>query len=270
MKSAIWSGILFAFMLVGCQHRSQPHWLTPVRTIAPETATPPVTPPIPTATATALPKATAAPAADLPTPPPLPFSPLEDGAYLYLPMKNVNLWGRWAGYYRLPQAPNILIFVEDYNKYWDSPHNYSLDITFAFQVFGVAPSQIATLFPPYPPSPPTGGMPGATLHFIRGLRQIYLPPDKKPLLTPEMRKAISLFPTDNGPSTYRTPVPNVFVTVENITLSLPPKTPLSGGELWHGKKTIDCIVELEMASGFHLKGPLRLWVPISYYNGPAP
>ncbi len=267
MKPSTWSGLLFlfGFMLAGCQPRPQPSWLTPVRTIAPEAFASPATMPFSPATASS--KAAASPAAGLPTPPPLPFSPLKDGAYMYLPMKNVNLWGRWAGYYRLPQAPNILIFVAADNEYWDYPHNYSLGISFAFQVFGIAPSQIATPFPPYR----TGvGMTAVTLHFIRGLRQIYLPPDKEPLLTPEIRKTILLFPDANGPRSYRTPVPNVFVSEENISLTFAHKTPLRGGELWHGKKTIDCIVELEMAPGFHLKGPLRLWVPIFYYNGPPP
>ncbi len=267
MKPSTWSALLFlfGFVLAGCQRRPQPSWLTPVRTIAPEVSASPATAPFPTGTAS--PQAAASPTVHLPTPPPLPFSPFKDGAYMYLPMKNINLWGNWAGYYRLPQAPNILIFVEAFNEYWDYPHNYSLSIAFAFQVFGITPSQIAT---PFPPAPSSDGMPGSTLHFIRGLRQIYLPPDKEPLITPEIRKTISIFSNNNGPRSYRTPVPHVFVTVENITLTFPHETPLRGGALWHGKKTIDCIVELEMAPGFHLQGPLRLWVPISYYNGPPP
>ncbi len=256
---------LFGLVLGSCRQQPQPAWLTPVRTAAPKIVA--LATPARSSTATASPKGAASPAASLPTPPPLPFSPLKDGAYMYIPMKNVNLWGKWAGYYRLPQAPNVLIFVRGDNLYWDAPtHQHTLDLSFAFQVYGIMANQIATPFPPYRTE---GGLTASTLHFIRQLRQIYLP-NQKTLITPAARRNIALYADRNGPLSYRTPVPHVFVAVENITLSLPDNNPLRGGTLWHGKETIDCIVELDVTPGFHLQGPLRLWVPIAYYNGPPP
>jgi len=264
MKPSVWLATLLlpGLLLAGCRKQPHPAWLTPVRTVAPQAAVLPTAAPLPSA---ASPTAGTPPTTPLPTPPPLPFSPLKDGAYMYLPMKHINLWGRWAGYYRLPQAPNILIFVRGDSLYEDtSASQHTLDLSFAFQVFGIAPSQIATLFPPLGPE---GTLPLPT-RFIRSLKQIDLP-DKEVLITPQVRRNISLYADSNGPLSFRTPVPNVFVTVESITISLD-ENPLQGGALWDGKETINCIVELEMAPGFHLKAPLRLWVPIAYYNGPPP
>ncbi len=252
-------------LLGACQRQPQPAWLTPVRTAAPKiaaSATPAHSP-----TTTGSPKGAASPAASLPTPPPLPFSPLKDGTYMYIPMKNVNLWGKWVGYYRLPQAPNVLIFVEAYNEYRDSPHEHNLRLSFAFQVYGIAPDRIAT---PFPPHRTPGGMTATTYRFVLGLRQIYLP-NKTPLIAPQDRDGIYFVgATRESPSLYRTPIPGVFIAGESIGINLPAENPLRGGALWHGKETIDCIVELDVAPGFHLQGPLRLWVPISYYNGPPP
>ncbi len=260
MRLKRWVPLLLVILsLAGCRRQPHPAWLTPVRTVAPRAAVSP--------TAAPLPSAASPTAGTIPTPPPLHFSPLKDGAYMYLPMKNINLWGDWIGYYRLPQAPNILIFVERYNDYWDAPHGHLLRLSFAFQVYGIVPSQIAT---PFPPHRTPGGATASIYRFILGLRQIYLP-GKKPLLTTQSQRNVYLIGTNSASSSpYRTPIPNVFIAAESIGVNLSPDNPLRGGALWHGKKTIDCFVELEMAPGFHLKAPLRLWVPIAYYNGPPP
>ena len=258
----------FGLVLIGCRARPQSTWLTPVRTIVPGNIASPSATPLP-ANTPVLPTNVVSPTAPLPTPPPLPFSPVKDGGYMYQDIGEypARLWGAEGGYYRLPEAPNILIYLWGMGRYCDHPpQTENITIGFFFKVYGLTPQQLENTFPIHPS--PLAGTQGS--RFIYNIQDLRLPDGTSVL--PDTFFYVNPNKSGWGKDTnvFSTPEPGVFATLEIVDIALPTDHFLRGGAAWHGQKTIDFLLELQMAPGFHLKGPLRLWVPISYYNGPPP
>ena len=267
MRPSVWLATLLlpGLLLAGCRQQSQPAWLTPVRTVAPQAAVLPTAAAFPSA---ASPTAGTTPTTPLPTPPPLPFSPLKDGAYMYQPVSEtpVRLWGAWGGYYRLPEAPNVIIYLLQTGTYYDHPPQMEfISISFFFKIYGLTPPQLERTFPLHPTSLGT-----FTSRFIYGIQDLRLADGTSVLPGTFFYVATNKSGWGKNRNIFSTPEPGTFAALEEVNISPSKDHFLRGGALWHGHKTMDFLLELEMAPGFHLKAPLRLWVPIAYYNGPPP